>query len=85
VDHVVKEMPTCLKPILPFFISKEQAGYMEGRKILDNIILSHEVIHSLKMTKIPGMLIKTDLSKSFDRISWHYMRSMLESFGFERH
>jgi exonuclease III len=37
-----------LKPILPFIISKEQSGYVEGRQIMDSIILVHEVIHSLK-------------------------------------
>ena len=36
-----------LKPILPTIISLEQSGYVEGRKILDSIILAHEVIHSL--------------------------------------
>jgi hypothetical protein len=28
-------------------ISKEQAGYVEGRQIMDNFILVHEVIHFL--------------------------------------
>ena len=52
---------------------------------MDNIIVTHEVIHSLKIAKISGMLIKLDLSKAFERISLQYMRSMLESFGFEKH
>jgi len=37
----------------------EQGGYIEGRQIIDGIIVSHEAIHSLKFTKKPGMLILT--------------------------
>jgi hypothetical protein len=58
---ITKVIATRLKLILPFIISKEQAGYVEGRQIMDNVILANEVIHSLKMTKIPGILIKLDL------------------------
>jgi hypothetical protein len=71
-----------LKPILPFIISKEQSGYIEGRQIMDNVILVHEVIHSLKSTRTPGMLLKLDLSKAFDKLSWHYIRVVLTAFGF---
>jgi hypothetical protein len=74
-----------LKPILPFIIFKEKASYVEGRKIMDNVILACKVIHSLKTTKTPGMFIKLDLSKDFDKISWQYMRSLLEAFGFDNH
>ena len=56
-----------LKPILPFIISKEQSGYIEGRKIMDSIILVHEIIHSLKSTRTPSMLLKLDLSKYFGK------------------
>jgi len=73
------------KPILPYIISKEKAGYMEGRKIMDNVILAHQVIHSLKITKTPGILIKLDLSKNFDIINWQYMHSLLEAFTFDNH
>jgi hypothetical protein len=37
------------------------------------------------LTKTPGILINLDLSKAFERISWEYMRSMLEYFGFDKH
>jgi hypothetical protein len=72
-----------LKPILPTIISPEKSGYVEGRQILDSVILAHEVIHSLQKTKTPGMLLKLDLSKAFDKISWDYMRAMLLAFGFD--
>jgi hypothetical protein len=73
-----------LKPILPSIISPEQSGYVEGRQILDSVILAHEVIHSLQKTKTPGMLLKLDLSKAFDKINWEYMRAMLLAFGFDQ-
>jgi exonuclease III len=81
---ITKVIANRLKPILPFVISKEQAGYVEGRQIMDNVILAHEVINSLKSTKIPGMLIKLDLSKAFDKASWQYLRAILNSFGFDQ-
>ena len=65
-------------------ISKEQAGYVEGRQIMDNFILAHEVIPSLKASRTLGMLIKLDLSKAFDRASWKYLRAILDSFGFDQ-
>jgi hypothetical protein len=68
---------------LPLIISKEKAGYVEGRQIMDSVILAHEVISSLKIEKIPGMLIKLDLSKSFDKASWRYLKATLLAFGFD--
>jgi hypothetical protein len=32
---LTKVIARCLKPLLPFIISPEQSGYVEGRKILD--------------------------------------------------
>jgi hypothetical protein len=81
---ITKVVANQLKPILTHFISKEQVGYVEGRQIMDSIILAHAVIHSLKTSRAPGMLIKINLSKYFDRASWQYLRAVLESLGFNQ-
>jgi hypothetical protein len=56
---------------------------VEGGQILNNVILVHEEIHSLQKTRTPGMLLKMDLSKYFDKISWQCMCSLLLAFGFD--
>ena len=38
-----------LKPLLAKLVSQEQEGFVEGRKIMDNIIHAHEPIHTLKL------------------------------------
>jgi hypothetical protein len=79
---ITKVITNRLKPLLHLLISPEQTGYVEGRKIMDGIILVHEVIHSLKTTNKTGILLKLDLSKSFDHLSWEYIEKTLLAFGF---
>ena len=54
--------------LLPNLISRQQNGFVLGRKILDSIILVHANIHSLTMSKREGFLLKLDLSKAYDRV-----------------
>ena len=67
---ISKVIAYIIKPILPISISSEQSGFVEGTQILDGIILVHETIHSLKVTKKTGMLVKLDIAKSYDMLSW---------------
>jgi hypothetical protein len=55
---------------------------VEGRKILDDIIVVHEVIHSLQTSKKEGMMMKLDMSKAYDRMNWDFLRRMLLAFDF---
>eukprot|EP00253_Pinus_taeda_P028344 PITA_28344 len=47
-----------LKPLLPSIISPEQTGFVEGRQILDGLVVTQEMIHSLNQKKQRGMMIK---------------------------
>eukprot|EP00253_Pinus_taeda_P021995 PITA_21995 len=82
IEVISKVIANRLKLLLPQLISLEQSGYVEGRQILDGIILTHEIIHSLKQTRKPGMILKLDLSKAFDKLSWTYIQKILNAFGF---
>lgn len=71
-----------LKPILHHIISHEQSGFLEGHKILDRIVSSHETIHSIMAHKAGGMFLKLDLSKAYDRLNWGYLLEVFKACGF---
>eukprot|EP00253_Pinus_taeda_P017898 PITA_17898 len=81
---ISKVIANRLKMILPGIISQEQSGYVEGRQILDNILLAQEMIHSLHSRKVAGMLMQLDLSKAYDKVSWTYLEAILNAFGFSQ-
>jgi hypothetical protein len=66
---ISKVIANRLKPLLPTLLSQEQAGFVEGRQIMDNTIHAHELIHTLKLQKRGGMIIQLDLAKSYDKIN----------------
>ena len=59
-----------LKPLLPLLIFPKQVGCVEGRQTMENVILAHEIVHSLRIYHTLGMTIKLDFSKDFDKLSW---------------
>jgi hypothetical protein len=80
---VSKVIARRIKATLSEKISPEQFGFLEGRQIHEAIGVSQEVMHSLRSTKSRGEILKIDLSKSFDKVSWLYLRMLLTHLGFE--
>jgi hypothetical protein len=50
----------------PKIILENQRGFMQKRKIVYNIILFQEAIHSIRANKERGVIIKIDMANSFD-------------------
>lgn len=42
----------------------------------------HEIIHSIKSAKEEAMVIKLDMQKAYDRVSWKVLDQILDKFGF---
>lgn len=69
-------------PILSAHISLEQFYFLKDRQIHEAISSTQEVLHSIQSKKIKGMILKVDLSKSFDNVRWLYLRMLLTHLGF---
>ncbi|KAH1066052.1 hypothetical protein J1N35_031039 [Gossypium stocksii] len=80
---VMKVIASRFKQVFPNYISSEQAGFIAGRNISDNILIAQEVIHSMRSRKIDRnwMAINLDLEKAYDRISWDFIDVTLVADG----
>ena len=80
---ISKIMSSRLAPILPNIILENQSGFVKGRSISENIMLAQEIIHGLKLPKDGrNMVIKLDMVKAYDRVSWTYTCLILRKMGF---
>ncbi|XP_027183762.1 uncharacterized protein LOC113782049 [Coffea eugenioides] len=58
---------------------------VDGRQILDNVIIAHELLHFLKSKrsgKVGFMTIKLDMSKAYDRVKWKFLGRIMMHMGF---
>lgn len=74
-----------LHQLLPSMISKHQTAFVPGRAISDNVLITHETLHYLKISearKRCSMVVKTDMSKAYDRIEWGFLERVMTKMGF---
>jgi hypothetical protein len=79
---VAKLMATRLAPLLPSLVSMNQSAFVRGRRIHDNFMLVQQIVKSLHRKKEPHILLKLDISKSFDFVSWSFLLEVLSKMGF---
>ena len=65
-------------------ISETQGGFNARRKIMDNIIIVQEAIHSSLEHKQQGMAIKLDMENGFDRFNHFFLFEIMLKMGFSK-
>ncbi|KAE8690184.1 hypothetical protein F3Y22_tig00110912pilonHSYRG00189 [Hibiscus syriacus] len=83
-DDTLREEATIFKFVFPKIFEHNQASFIVGRRIKDNILVAQEVIHSMrrKKCKTHWMAIKVDLEKAYDRVAWDFLSDSLKDMGF---
>lgn len=84
---ITKVIANRLKPVMAKLVQPTQASFIPGRLTTDNIVIAQELVHSMryKTGKSGRMIVKVDLEKAYDRISWSFLEQVLLKIGFNAH
>jgi hypothetical protein len=63
-------------------ISPIQTSFIQGRYILDGVVLLHETLHELKVRKTTAVVFKVDFEKAYDKIEKPFLEKVLLTKGF---
>lgn len=73
-----------LRPFLNKLISPYQNAFVLGRAISDNVLLAHELLHSMNRKRTSRQYyfgLKLDIEKDYDRLEWTFLRFALTKFN----
>jgi len=79
---VTKLLANRLAPRLQQIVSPYQSAFIKGRFIQDNFMLVQQTARFLHQQKQPRILLKLDISKAFDSVSWPFLPEILQQLGF---
>jgi hypothetical protein len=55
---------------------------MQGRNILDGVVMLHETVHELHLKKLNGVILKLDFEKAYDKVKWSFLQQTLRMKDF---
>lgn len=79
---ISKLLANCLKAMMPTIISYTRSAFIEGRQILDCILVANESVEWAKRSKSKLLLLKIDFAKTFDSVNWSFLDSIMRQMGF---
>jgi hypothetical protein len=79
---VTKVLANRLRCHMEGLVSKAQSAFIKGRFIQDNFMLVQQTTRFLHAKNLPRILLKLDISKAFDSVSWPFLLKVLEKLGF---
>ncbi|CAH9093039.1 unnamed protein product [Cuscuta europaea] len=79
---ITKILSSRLGPLLSSIINPAQGAFVDGRLMSDNIFLAQELVKGYTRKRpSPRCMIKIDLRKAYDTISWEFLERVLLDIG----
>ncbi|WCJ31903.1 DNAse I-like superfamily protein [Euphorbia peplus] len=78
---ISKVLCVCLSSVLPRLIAKNQCAFIHGRKIIDNILIAHELVrNNHRGSAKANCALKIDIRK--DSVAWDFVEEVLHGLLF---
>ena len=82
---MTKALANKLAEAAPSLIHRDQAGFIKGRNIYDQVKLAKLIIDYGKIKKQNGAIVALDQEKAYDKILHPYLWEVLEKFDIPQH
>ncbi|KAJ9703126.1 hypothetical protein PVL29_004763 [Vitis rotundifolia] len=63
-------------------IHYSQGAFVQGRQILDAILIANEIVDERRRSGEEGVVFKIDFEKAYDHVKWDFLDHVLEKKGF---
>ncbi|RVX12604.1 Transposon TX1 uncharacterized 149 kDa protein [Vitis vinifera] len=79
---LAKVLANRLKRVVGKVVSKAQNAFVQGRQILDAVLVANEVLDSVLKNKEEAVMCKLDIEKAYDHVEWSFLFSVMRKMGF---
>ena len=79
---IAKVLAGSLRGILHETIHSTQGAFVQGRQILDTVLIANEIVDEKKRSGEEGVFFKIDFEKADDHVSWDFLDHVMEKKGF---
>ena len=79
---LAKVLANRLKLVMGEVISYSQQAVIQGKQILNAILIANETLNSRLKDNKSGLLLKMDIENAFDHVNWDFLMEVMSKMGF---
>jgi hypothetical protein len=77
-----KVLTNRLRSVIASVVSQNQSAFIQGRQILDGILVANEVVDDAKRNRKEILMFKVDFEKAYDSVDWEYLDEVMKKMNF---